>query len=339
MNPALQGHAAAVVEDASADGSLALLASELGSVDQLFATNEPLRAAMTDTTVSGPARRAVLMDLLAGRVSDRARRAVAFAGSAVPAPEVPVALSWLAHRTRQAAEGSDEPEPLLGLIASRERIAGYAAAVFEELPPDSLEEIEDELFRFTRTVESAPALRAALSDSELPVPVRQGVVDDLLGGRALPATVRLVNYTLAGGRARDLVGTLYFLVEDTARARGWRVARVTSAAEFETSDRSRLSETLSQLAGQPVELQVTVDPALLAGVIVRVGDLQVDATARGRLDALREHMAGATWRDAGGFGSRQRPEGGAVDETGAGAGSPPGTDGTGSPTTGPEGAE
>ena len=44
------------------------------------------------------------------------------------------------------------------------------------------------------------------------------------------------------------------------------------------------------LAGNPVELQVTIDPDLLGGVIVQVGDLLVDGSARHRLDELKEHL-------------------------------------------------
>ena len=65
--------------------------------------------------------------------------------------------------------------------------------------------------------------------------------------------------------------------------------------------------TLSRLAGSPVELQVTVDPALLAGVKVQIGDLQVDGTARGRLERLREHVVQGGWQDKGSAGWSARP--------------------------------
>jgi F-type H+-transporting ATPase subunit delta len=310
MNPSLQGYTAAVLEDEERAGTLPRLASELGSVDDLFGHSVALRSALTDTAVPARARRAVLEDLLEGKVSEGARRAVGYAGSAVPAPEVPSAVSWLAHRAHQAAEGQGMPEPPLGHQDARERIGGYAAAVFEGLATAELEEIEDELFRFARTVDSTPALRSALVDRELPLRVRQGVVEDLLASKVRPATLRLLDFVLAGGRTRDLVGSLYWLVEETAKARGWRVARVMAAAEVPADEQSRLADSLSRLTGQPVELQVTLDPSLLAGVVVRVGDLQVDASARGRIEELREHMAAGTWRDAGLSGAgRHGPEG------------------------------
>ena len=95
------------------------------------------------------------------------------------------------------------------------------------------------------------------------------------------------------------MATLDGLVEDAARARGWRVARVRAADVVDDAHRRTLAEALTRLAGNPVDLQVTIDAALLGGVVVQVGDLQVDATARGRLDHLREELLPAGAEAAG----------------------------------------
>jgi F-type H+-transporting ATPase subunit delta len=105
------------------------------------------------------------------------------------------------------------------------------------------------------------------------------------------------------------VGTLDWLVEQTAAARGWRVARVRSAAEVEAGQQTRLAESLAQVAGAPVELQITVDPQLLGGVVVQIGDLLVDATARGRLNRLREHLLPGGWENRGFGRTNANPEG------------------------------
>jgi F-type H+-transporting ATPase subunit delta len=294
VNPSLQGYAAAVLESVPA-GSVDELAEELESVDELVDSNTQLRSALTDTSVPASSRRAVIDDLLKGKVSEAARRTAAYAAGAVAAPDVPSAFNWLSNRARHAAEGVMTDEPSLGHLAARERVAGFAAAVFESLAVSQLDELEDELFRFARTVEAVPALRTALSDRDLPLEARHAVVDQLLSGKVSTAAVALVQYTLTGGRPRDLVGTLDFLVVQTAKARGWRVARVRAAREVDADESSRLSESLTALSGSPVELQVTIDPNLLSGVLVDIGDLRVDATARGRLDALREHLQTRGW--------------------------------------------
>jgi F-type H+-transporting ATPase subunit delta len=303
VNPALQGYTVAVAE-AAGPGALDGIAADLESIEQLMMANAQLRAALTDTTVSGPSRRAVMLDLLDGKVSTEARRLAAYASGAVTAPEVPSALGWLAARVRHLAQGQDD-EPSLSLMASHQRVGGYAAAEHEGMSNEQLESMEDDLFRFARIVASTPALRSALTDRDLDVAARQGVVSQLLEGKVPDTTLGLVRYVVAGGRARDFVGTLDYLVEMTAKARGWRIARVTAAQPIDDTQRSELSGSLSTLAGGPVELQVEVDESLLSGARIVIGDLQVDATARGRLEALREHLTPAGWEPSG-FGRRGR---------------------------------
>lgn len=318
MNPSVQGYTAAVL-DTLESGQRAGFASDLASVDRLFAHNPELRAALSDPTVPGPARRAVLSELLEGQIGSEARRLAAYAAGAVHGPEVPAAVAWVTARVRQVVERGTVGEELLGHRQARERVGGYATAVFEDVATGELEEIEDELFRFACTVDATPALRTALGDRDLPAEVRKAVVDQLLEGKVGQATLRLVDYAVVGGRPRDVVGTLDWLVEETARARGWRVARVRSGQEVDADERATLERTLSGLTGSPVELQVTVDPALLAGVDVQIGDLHLDATARGRLDRLREHVTAGGWQDLG-FGrvARTGPAGGSGGAGGAG---------------------
>jgi F-type H+-transporting ATPase subunit delta len=105
------------------------------------------------------------------------------------------------------------------------------------------------------------------------------------------------------------VGTLDWLVEQTAAARGWRVARVRAARDLETDQRDQLAGALATLTGSPVELQVTVNGELLAGAQVEIGDLLIDATARGRLERLAEHLRPGGWEDQGFGRSRDTQEG------------------------------
>jgi F-type H+-transporting ATPase subunit delta len=301
VNPTLQGYAAAVL-DAQVPGSLGVLSDDLEAIEQLVLANAPLRAALSDTTMRGPVRRSVLLALQEVKVSEPARRLAAFAAAAVRAPDVPAALAWVATRIRHAAEGQTFEEAPLSLTESRQRVSGYATAVEEPLATEDLESIEDDLFRFARIVAATPTLRSALVDRDLALEARQGLADQLLEGKVSPASLALVRYAIVGGRARDIVGTLDYLVEQTAKARGWRIARVRAAAPIEDAQRTTLADSLAALAGSPVELQVVIDEALLSGAVIQIGDLQVDATARGRIDALREHLTPGGWNDSG-FGS------------------------------------
>jgi F-type H+-transporting ATPase subunit delta len=296
VNPALQGYLAAMEEAlAEADG-LADAGAELHAVADLVDTSNELALAINDGSVPVASRRAVLDDLLEGKVRPEVRNLVHQAVTVVPASELEAAFHWLASQMTIAAErgpvrsGETDDAPVLGRLGSRNRVSGYAAAVFEGVTTAELEEIEDQLFRFARTVEHNRALRSALGDRDLPVPLRQSVIADLLGDQVLTATQRLAAYAVRGGRARDIVSTLDGLVEDAARARGWRVARVQSANPVDDPQRQSLGEALGRLTGRPVELQVTVDPHLLGGIVVQVGDLLVDGSTRHRLDELKEHL-------------------------------------------------
>ncbi len=167
MNPTLQGYTARVIEAAD-PADVGRIAHDVDAVEKLVLANAPLRAALTDTAVPGAARRAVLLDLLDGKVAPEARRLTAFAVMVVPAPEVTAALSWLAARVRHTAEGQRIEEPALSLMQARRRVGGYATAVHEDLSTAELESLEDDLFRFTRIVSSTPALRSLLTDRDAP---------------------------------------------------------------------------------------------------------------------------------------------------------------------------
>ena len=68
------------------------------------------------------------------------------------------------------------------------------------------------------------------------------------------------------------------------------MARVRSADDVVDAQRQDLRDALGRMTGAPVELQVTLDPVLLGGVVVQIGDLLVDGSARHRLDQLKEHL-------------------------------------------------
>ena len=88
---------------------------------------------------------------------------------------------------------------------SDNRIEGYARGLFEIARAEgTLDEVEDELFRFARSFESSDALRTALSDEQIPPAKRQAIIEDLLGGKATSTTTQLISMVVGAGRGRDL---------------------------------------------------------------------------------------------------------------------------------------
>ncbi|HEV2768535.1 MAG TPA: ATP synthase F1 subunit delta [Acidimicrobiales bacterium] len=170
-----------------------------------------------------------------------------------------------------------------------QRVDGYASAMFEVARVEgSLDEVEDELFRFARTLEGNDQLRSVLTDDAVPAERRRAVVADLLGDRASPVTANLVSLVVGAGRARDLPAIIDRLVQRAAAEHDKVVAEVRSAVALDEDQRARLAEALGRATGKSVEVKVVVDPSVLGGLVARVGDTVIDGTVRTRLDQLRE---------------------------------------------------
>ncbi len=175
--------------------------------------------------------------------------------------------------------------------AGGNRIDGYARALFEIARAEgTLDEVEDELFRFARSYESSDELHKALTDDMIPAAKRQSIVEDLLGGKATPTTVQLVSLVVAGGRARDLPAIIDRLVQRAAASKDSEVAEVRSAVALSEDQQDRLRAALANATGRTVSLKVVVDPAVLGGIVATVGDTVIDGTVRAHLDQLMSRL-------------------------------------------------
>ncbi len=171
------------------------------------------------------------------------------------------------------------------------RIEGYAKALFEIARAEgSLDEVEDELFRFARSYESSDALRNALTDDMIPASRRQAIVEDLLGGKATSTTIQLVSMVVGSGRGRDLPAIIDILVQRASSSKNLEVAEVRSAIELTPDQQDRLRAALANATGKQVNLKVVVDPSVLGGLVATVGDTVIDGTVRTRLDQLKARL-------------------------------------------------
>ena len=290
MLPRLEGYAAALLGSLDA-GALATVAAELRSLDQTILAQPELRAVLTDTSIAGPARGEILRDLLTAKVSEQTLRVSVYAAIVAPAQEVPRAIDELAAAAHVLGETGQFPQANLGHMAARRRVSGYADELLDQIETADFEVIEEELFRWARTIDANLDLRRLLLDRDAALDARLGTVEQLLAGKVNAVTLLLSRYVIEGGRSRDVVGTLDFLVDYVARSRDWRVARVFTARALDETSQAELVTSLKTLTGKNVELQVAEDPDLLGGVLVEVGDLRLDATIRGRLGALHDAVA------------------------------------------------
>ena len=171
------------------------------------------------------------------------------------------------------------------------RIEGYARALFEIARAEgTLDEVEDELFRFARSYESSDALRNALTDEMVPAGKRQAIVEDLLGGKATSTTTQLVSMVVGSGRGRDLPAIIDQLVARASSSKNLAVAEVRSAVPLTDDQQARLAAALANATGKAVNLKTIVDPSIIGGIVATVGDTVIDGSVRTRVEQLKSRL-------------------------------------------------
>ena len=172
-----------------------------------------------------------------------------------------------------------------------DRTLAYADALFNVARAEgTLADVEDELFRFSQTLQGSDELREALTDPAIPAARRQQIVEDLLGGRASSTTVALVSMVVGTGRARELPGIIHELVEMSAAEANKAVAEVRTAVALNQDQQDRLAKALGEATGRQVSLKVVIDPSVLGGVVAQVGDTVIDGSVRTKLERLRKAL-------------------------------------------------
>jgi len=173
-----------------------------------------------------------------------------------------------------------------------DRIDGYATALIEVARAEgSLDQVEDELYRFARALESSDSLRNTLNDPMIPAAKRQAIVEDLLGAKASPTTTSLVSFVVGAGRAHDLPAIIDRVVNRAATEKDRTVAEVRSAVALTDEQRSRLAAALAAATGKQVEVKVVIDPSIMGGIVAQVGDVVIDGSVRNRLDQLTSRLS------------------------------------------------
>lgn len=154
------------------------------------------------------------------------------------------------------------------------------------------EAVEDQLFRFGRVLDAQPRLSSLLSDVTTPAEGRVSLLRKVLessGGVNETAAALLAQTVelLRGERADEAVADL---AELAVARRGEVVAHVTAAAELSDQQRTRLAEVLGRIYSHPVSIQLNVDPAVLGGLLITVGDEVIDGSISSRLAAARSGL-------------------------------------------------
>jgi ATP synthase F1 delta subunit len=212
-----------------------------------------------------------------------------------PAPKVALAERVLSGRVSDPAleiirsAASQRWSSTSDLTRGIQHIARLALLVRAERD-GQIDDVEDQLFRFSRVLDSETRLITLLSEYTAPVDGRIALLTNVLHGRASKNAADLLRQTielLHGGRADEAVRELANLA---VSRRGEVVAHVRAAAELTDAQSARLTQLLTRIYGHPVSLQLSVEPALLGGLTISVGDEVIDGSLASKLAMAETHL-------------------------------------------------
>ncbi|MQY12014.1 ATP synthase subunit delta [Streptomyces sp. RB5] len=254
----------ALTDNTSVDA--AKLADELAAVTALLDREVSLRRVLTDPAQPGEAKAQLVTRVLSGQIGGET-------------------LDLVSGMVRSRWSGSrDLVDVLEELAATADLTAAQRSG--------ALDEVEDELFRFGRIVADNKELRSALTDRTAVTAAKTTLLHTLLGGKVNPVTERLVGRLVGAPRGRSLEAGLESLSKLAADRRNRMVAVVTSAVPLSDTQKQRLGGVLARLYGRDMHLNLDVDPAVIGGIEVRVGDEVISGSIAERLADATRRLAG-----------------------------------------------
>lgn len=243
----------------------AALAQDLFAVSDLLGGAGALRRGLADPAMPAAARSGLITGLLGTQVSAESASIVAAVAGA----------RW------------SRPTHLVRAV----ELLGLQALLAAAEASGTLDDVEDELFRFSRVVANDAGLSLALSDPALPLERKLSIVDALLSGQAAPTTIAMVARSVAARRGLPIERALAELTELAAARRQRSLATVRAAVALSDEQVERLTAALSQVYDRSVQVQVEVDPDVLGGLVVQVGDEVVDGSLARRLSEAARQVA------------------------------------------------
>jgi F-type H+-transporting ATPase subunit delta len=242
----------------------AALGDDLFAVLHLLDREHGLRRVLSDPAQPGDLKAAAVRDLLrAGLNADT-----------VGLVEDVVRLRW--------ARSLDLADAVETLAVTAQVAAAEAAR--------RLDDLEDELFRFGRVLAGRPDLRRALSDQSVAADRKVRLLSDLLQSKVTDATLRLVTENATHPRGRSLERGLELYGRIAAERRSRLIAVVRTSVELTEQQKTRLTAALSAQYDRDIHLNIEVDPTVLGGLSVQIGDEEIDGTIQRRLGDARRRL-------------------------------------------------
>lgn len=267
-NEALQASTSTLLTTAATmdDTGLGAMAADLGALAGVLAGETHLRRLLTETTIAPDDRVAMIARLVSGKIGAPASTVLEFA----------IRQNWASGRN---------------LVDGMRRLSRTAMFLRAERAGE-LDEVEDQLFRFGRIVDASPQLSVVLDDPGTDPVGRAAIVQNLLGGKAHALTAELLGALARDPGGRSFSHGISELVQQAAQRKDKLVAVVQSAIPLSTEQYNRLVAALKKIYAREVAVHVLVDAELGGGIRVRIGDEVIDGSVAGRLEALRQALAG-----------------------------------------------
>jgi len=178
-------------------------------------------------------------------------------------------------------------------MISRTVVRRYAAALLETAwAQNAVELVESDLGLLAYTFQANPELKDALLNPLLPTSRKQEIVKRIFAGRISDLTISYTNLLIDKRREEAILRTEEEFVLLANERRGLVQALAVSAVPLSADETDALVGRLTALTGKKVTLTTQVDPSLIGGVLVRVGDRVLDGTVKGHLDRLRNDLIG-----------------------------------------------
>ena len=242
------------------------LGTELFAIASLLDSEKVLRSALADSGQGIEVRRHLAAEVFTTRVGPASADLLLIA----------VAQRW-----------SDD----MDLVLALEDLAAQAV-LFVAQNENTLDATEEEIFLFGRAVDESADLQMALTNPATAGSVKSALVADLLKSNSTSATKELLGYAVSHLHGRRLDSVIARLGDLAAAQRQRMVAQVRVAQPLSESQTQRLISALSKLKGRDVRLNVALDPAVLGGVHVVIGDEVIDGTIASRLEAAHRAVLG-----------------------------------------------
>ena len=152
-------------------------------------------------------------------------------------------------------------------------------------------QLSDELLAAADLIDGHHELQLTLGSKLGDPDAKAQIVHRLLDGQLSASAVAVVSHLVANPRSRRLDATLRLAARTAADERGSELATVTVASPLSSLQEQRLAAMLEQTAGRPVKVTTIIDPEIVGGARVQLGDHVIDGSVRARLEELRQQLA------------------------------------------------